>query len=233
MHREITALWQEKKVVLRETPRAVTPFGGLSVFIQFLQKIGYRQQVSQHMPIHLESPNAIHPGETFTAFLISVVAGARRFAHTSLLRADRALHTLLGDEAVSHGRHDPEFVQALYAGDGGAVVRTAVGLASRALAEASAGLQSGFGLDGVRALRGTGRGEERLQPAETGARLTPSVASGVGGSVLHSARLAAQREHGGGARGGGVSKGSAGETGKPGMDTRGAGGLGVLRSKSC
>jgi hypothetical protein len=28
--------------------------------------------------------------------LISVVAGARRFAHTALLRADRALHALLG-----------------------------------------------------------------------------------------------------------------------------------------
>ena len=46
--------------------------------------------------MHLKSPNAIDPGETFTAFLISVVAGARRFAHTSLLRADRALHALLG-----------------------------------------------------------------------------------------------------------------------------------------
>ena len=46
--------------------------------------------------MHLESPNAIDPAQTFTAFLISVVAGARRFAHTSLLRADRALHALLG-----------------------------------------------------------------------------------------------------------------------------------------
>jgi hypothetical protein len=81
---------------LRQTPRAVTPFGGLSVFIEFLGKIGYRQQVSQHLPVHLESPNAIDPGQTLTAFLISVVAGARRFAHTSLLRADRALHALLG-----------------------------------------------------------------------------------------------------------------------------------------
>lgn len=96
MQREITTLWGEKKVVLRETPRAVTPFGGLSVFIEFLGKIGFRKQVSQHLPVHLESPNAIDPGETFTAFLISVVAGARRFAHTSLLRADRALHALLG-----------------------------------------------------------------------------------------------------------------------------------------
>jgi hypothetical protein len=45
VQREITALWGEKKVVLRQTPRAVTPFGGLSVFIAFLQKIGYRQQL--------------------------------------------------------------------------------------------------------------------------------------------------------------------------------------------
>jgi hypothetical protein len=96
MQREITTLWGEKKVVLRETPRAVTRFGGLSVFIAFLQKISYRQQVSEHLPVHLASPNAIDPAQTYTAFLISVVAGARRFAHTSLLRADRALHALLG-----------------------------------------------------------------------------------------------------------------------------------------
>jgi hypothetical protein len=83
-------------VILRETPRAVTPFGGLSVFIAFLQKIGYRQQVGEPLPVHLQSPNAIDPAQTYTAFLISVVAGARRFAHTSLLRADQALHVLLG-----------------------------------------------------------------------------------------------------------------------------------------
>ena len=96
MQREITALWGEKKVLLRQTPRAVTPFGGLSVFIAFLQKVGYRQQVSEHLPVHLKSPNAIPPEETFTAFLILVVAGARRFAHTALLRTDKALHALLG-----------------------------------------------------------------------------------------------------------------------------------------
>ena len=96
MHREINALWGKKKVVLRQTARAVTPFGGLSVFIEFLQKIGYGKQLREHLPVHLKSPNAIEAGETFTAFLISVVAGAQRFAHTSLLRTDRALHVLLG-----------------------------------------------------------------------------------------------------------------------------------------
>jgi hypothetical protein len=83
-------------VELRETQRAVTPFGGLVVFFEFLRRIGYCEAVRQHVPFHLTSPNAIDPVETFTAFLLSVVAGARRFAHTSLLRADTALHALLG-----------------------------------------------------------------------------------------------------------------------------------------
>jgi len=83
-------------VVLHQTPRAVTPFGGLSVFIEFLGKIGFAQLIGEHLPIHMKSPNAIDPAQTLTAFLMSVVAGARRFAHTTLLRADRTLHALLG-----------------------------------------------------------------------------------------------------------------------------------------
>lgn len=96
MQRKVSALWGEKKVVLRQTPRAVTPFGGLSVFIEFLKRIGFPERVSQDMPVCLKSNNAIPAGETFTAFLVAVVAGARRFAHSSMLRADRALHALLG-----------------------------------------------------------------------------------------------------------------------------------------
>jgi hypothetical protein len=37
-------LWAEKKVVLRHTPRAVTPFGGLSVFIEFFNRIGFPER---------------------------------------------------------------------------------------------------------------------------------------------------------------------------------------------
>jgi hypothetical protein len=96
VQRQISGIWGKRKVVLRQTARAVTPFGGLSVWIEFLQKIGFRQQVSEHIPVHLKSPNAIDAGETYTAFLMAVVVGARRFAQTSLLRADRALQAMLG-----------------------------------------------------------------------------------------------------------------------------------------
>jgi hypothetical protein len=74
----------------------VTPFGGLSVFFEFLGRIGYTGAIREHMPVVLTSPNAIEPAQTFTVFLVSVLAGARRFAHAGWLRADRALHALIG-----------------------------------------------------------------------------------------------------------------------------------------
>ncbi len=228
MQRKISALWGEKKVILRQTPRAVTPFGGLSVLIEFLGKIGYRQQVREHLPVHLRSPNAIAPEETFTAFLISVLAGARRFAHTALLRADGALHALLGMKRFPTRRHDSELVQAFPAGPGGAVLRAAVGVATGAGAETRGRLQSGLGFDGVRALWGTGGSEARVQPAQAWTGFAPSAAGGVGRSQLYSARLAAEREHAFRQRGGGISEGSDGQAGKPGVDSGGACGFRIL-----
>ena len=96
MRSEISAIFGGKKVELRETLRAITPFGGLTVFFEFLRKIGYAKQVKEALPFRLSSPNAIDPVETYTAFLMAVLAGARRFAHAGLLRADRALHAVVG-----------------------------------------------------------------------------------------------------------------------------------------
>lgn len=95
---EIQALLSDERLILRETRRAVTPFGGLAVFLSFLGKIGLVEAVRQHMPICWKSPNHIDPTSTFTAFLMAVLTGARRFAHAGLLRGDRALHALLGLE---------------------------------------------------------------------------------------------------------------------------------------
>ena len=76
------------QVLLRDTLKPVTPLGG-GVFIEILQRIGYAAQVRAHLPFQLTSPNAIDPAHTLTAFVFSVVVGARRFAHAELLRADR------------------------------------------------------------------------------------------------------------------------------------------------
>src|SRR5678815_409357 len=96
---EVNALFSGAKIVLDETPKAVTPFGGLSSLIAFLGQIGFVEQVQAALLFPApKSNNAIPLAHTFTAFLVSVVTGARRFAHTQWLRADHALHALLGME---------------------------------------------------------------------------------------------------------------------------------------
>ena len=75
-------------MVVRETKRAVTPWGGIVLLVQFLKEIRYVEALEKAMPIQMNSPNAIAPAHTFTAFLIAVAAGAR-FAHAGLLRTDR------------------------------------------------------------------------------------------------------------------------------------------------
>ncbi len=83
-------------MILRETRRAVTPFGGVAVFIAYLRKVGLVEQIRRHIPIVWKSPNRIDPTDTFVAFLMVVLVGAKRFAHAGLLRGDQALHALLG-----------------------------------------------------------------------------------------------------------------------------------------
>jgi hypothetical protein len=94
--REISALLSNERLILRETQRAVTPFGGVAVFVSFLNKVGLVDKIRQHMPVQWRSPNRIDPTDTFLAFLMAVLVGAKRFAHAGLLRSDRALHALLG-----------------------------------------------------------------------------------------------------------------------------------------
>src|SRR5438270_11808421 len=93
---QATRIIDGQTITVTETDRALTPFGGIVVFLEFLNKIGFVKKVSECMPVTHRSPNSIPPAQTYIAFLISVAAGARRFAQTSWLRGDRALHGLLG-----------------------------------------------------------------------------------------------------------------------------------------
>ena len=46
---EITSLFGEAKLVLDETPKAISPFGGLASFISFLGQIGFGHVI---FPLH-------------------------------------------------------------------------------------------------------------------------------------------------------------------------------------
>jgi hypothetical protein len=93
---EIQALLSDERLILRETQRSVTPFGGVAVFIAYLRKIDLAGKVGEHMPVRWRSPNQIDPTATFISFLIAVLLGAKRFAHANWLRGDHVLHALLG-----------------------------------------------------------------------------------------------------------------------------------------
>ena len=99
---EITSLFGDAKLVLDETPKAISPFGGLASFISFPEQIGFARQVQQHLPFaERTSNNTIPLAHSLTAFLMSVVVGAQRFAHCEWLRGDRVFARAAGVGAFS------------------------------------------------------------------------------------------------------------------------------------
>src|SRR5208283_5157195 len=96
MEAESTRIFGGQRVSLQETDRALTPFGGMVVFLEFLNKSGLVKKVSECMPVTHRSPNSIPPAQTYIAFLISVAAGAGRFGPASWLRGRPGFHGLLG-----------------------------------------------------------------------------------------------------------------------------------------
>jgi hypothetical protein len=69
---EISALLTGERLKLRETERAVTPFGGLAVFVEYLNRIDLLDALKQHMPVRYRSRNQIDPSTTLICFLLSV-----------------------------------------------------------------------------------------------------------------------------------------------------------------
>lgn len=93
---EVQALHSTERLILRETTRAITPFGGVAVFVAYRRRIDLTGKVREHRTVQWRSPNNIDPAAAFTAFLIAVPVGARRFAHVNWLGGGRALQALLG-----------------------------------------------------------------------------------------------------------------------------------------
>ena len=96
MQHELRRLGDGRQAVLRETKRAITPFGGLVVLVELLRQLDFLGAVRRHLPFRYESNHSIPPEHTLLAFLLAVAGGARRFAHLGMLRCDEALRQLCG-----------------------------------------------------------------------------------------------------------------------------------------
>jgi len=67
------------------------PFGGLSVLIEFFGRIGLVEQLQSREFYQAESPNHYKPGQILVGFMLSVIAGAQRFAQFQFPLAEALL----------------------------------------------------------------------------------------------------------------------------------------------
>ncbi len=94
MQAELTPMDGQKAIGITFTDKPVTAFGGLALFIAFAQRIGLAETLQAALPFTVTSPNATPPHQILLAFFAGVLAGARRFAHLAVLRADEPIRQL-------------------------------------------------------------------------------------------------------------------------------------------
>ena len=122
MQYEFRRIGDGRQAVLRETGRAVTPFGGVAVLLELVRKMGLVEAVRERLPFQYRSNNASRPEHVLLSFWLAVAAGARRFSHLQMLRADRALQAMCGvrsfptDDTVRNffGRFGPAQIASFF-----------------------------------------------------------------------------------------------------------------------
>jgi len=91
-----TSLLGSKEIEITFTDKAVTPWGGLTLFSGLARQIGLEQALRTALPFQLTSPNATDTVEIVLAFMASVLTGSRRLAHIERLRWDEGVRQMLG-----------------------------------------------------------------------------------------------------------------------------------------
>jgi len=88
-------------VHLRWDPEAaVTTFGQMAYFIEFLKTSGLFEEWVADAPLTYRSPNAPQPRDVLGTLLLSVLAGHKRYAHINAIRNDGVNPELLGMSKV-------------------------------------------------------------------------------------------------------------------------------------
>ena len=83
-----------------ETESAATPMGQLAYFIEFLNLTGLWLRWLEDCPLTYTSPNAPSKAEVLGTWLLSMLAGHRRYSHVTTIRCDGINPGLLGMRKV-------------------------------------------------------------------------------------------------------------------------------------
>jgi Transposase DDE domain group 1 len=85
------------KLFVRWDPdAAVTAYGPVAYFLEFLKTNGLWEQWVHDCPLHYCSPNAPPKQDILGTILLAILAGHKRYAHITTLRSDSVLPGLLG-----------------------------------------------------------------------------------------------------------------------------------------
>ena len=79
---------------------AVTPFGQMAFFIEFLSLTGLLKDWVESCPLAYESHNAPDKRDVLGTWLLSILAGHKRYAHVTTIRSDGVNPGLLGMRKV-------------------------------------------------------------------------------------------------------------------------------------
>jgi hypothetical protein len=107
------------KIFVRwDADAAVTAFGPVSYFIEFLKTNGLWEGWVRDCPLIYTSPNAPPKEDILGTIFLSVLAGHKRYAHITTIRSDSVLPGLLGMKRVrsedairrafQHGEPEPQ-----------------------------------------------------------------------------------------------------------------------------
>ena len=83
-----------------ETESAATPMGQLAYFIEFLNLTGLWSRWLESCPLAYTSPNAPSKAEVLGTWMLSMLAGHRRYSHVTSIRCDGVNPGLLGMKKV-------------------------------------------------------------------------------------------------------------------------------------
>jgi hypothetical protein len=90
----------KKTIKIGFTEQRVSPQAGLSTFMSFVHRRGWREELAKVLP-ERSSPNARPASEVVLSFMVGILAGARKLAQVGYLRADPVLPQLLGIQRMA------------------------------------------------------------------------------------------------------------------------------------
>jgi len=75
---------------------AVTPFGQMAFFIEFLNLTGLLDAWIESCPLVYQSPNAPSRRDVLGTWLLSILAGHKRYTHVTSIRSDGSIRSCSG-----------------------------------------------------------------------------------------------------------------------------------------